>query len=321
MDKYTLFYKQQLTGAQLAAGPPYDVFLSAYTKADRVRHVYDSVSARKKIWMVFPHFEFDIAELPPEERCIHLAREEHEFVHELLLHLPENLSALKFCIDVTGFIRPHLMFLVKWLSEKGVKRFDTIYAEPRQYREREQTEFSLEIIDEVRQVAGFEGDHIPDTSNDVLIIGVGYQDHLISQVAQNKAKAHKLQMFGYPPLRADMYQENVLKVHLASESLGAGRVNDVDCSLFAPAADPFVTASALSEKVKDMHRRKPITNLYLCPLATKAQVLGFTLYFLTECTTKSASIIFPFEAQYHKSTSVHVERIWRYTIELPNQSG
>jgi hypothetical protein len=317
MDKYSIFYRQQVSEDDLKQSS-YELFISAFTLAQRTRHVYNIVPAASKLWVIFPHFGFDRIERPPEKSCEVQSIDEQDFVNDLLEYLPSDLSSIRICVDVTGFIRPHLMFLVKWLAQQGVRQFDAIYAEPQRYVSRESTEFSSEVIEEVRQVAGFEGDHTPDTSNDFLFIGVGYQDHLISQVAQNKARARKIQLFGFPPLRADMYQENVLKVHGARESLDNGRVNDHFCSIFAPAADPFYTASALSQKVKDIEKAKPITNLYLCPLATKAQVLGFAIFYLTECIGRSASIIFPFESQYSKSTSVSNERVWKYTIELPN---
>ncbi len=57
-----------------------------------------------------------------------------------------------------------------------------------------------------------------DISNDMLIVGSGYEDHLIKHVAEDKAKARKLQLIGFPSLRADMYQENVIRVQRAEES-------------------------------------------------------------------------------------------------------
>ena len=43
---------------------------------------------------------------------------------------------------------------------------------------------------------------------------------------------------GLPSLRADMYQQNVLRAELASEQVGAG-LDGVE-TRFAPANDPFV---------------------------------------------------------------------------------
>ena len=52
------------------------------------------------------------------------------------------------------------------------------------------------------------------------------------------------------------------------------------------------------------------------PLGTKIQALGFCLYFMTECTDKAASIIFPFCATYTQKTSEGLSRIWWYTLEF-----
>ena len=52
--------------------------------------------------------------------------------------------------------------------------------------------------------------------------------------------------------------------------------------MFRPANDPFATANVLQERVKAEESRGGVTNLYLAPLGTKPQTLGFALYFATE---------------------------------------
>lgn len=183
------------------------------------------------------------------------------------------------------------------------------------YSKREQTRFSDEAVVEVRQVAGFEGTHVPDTSNDYLIIGAGYDYALIAQVAENKELSKKIQIFGLPSLRADMYQENVLRAFLAEEAIGRNTADPAN-SYFAPANDPFATAQTLREIVARIGARRPITNLYLSPLATKPQVLGFAIYFLGDCRNTPTSVIFPFCEAYDQETSSGVSRIWRYTVEF-----
>ena len=91
---------------------------------------------------------------------------------------------------------------------------------------------------EVRQVVGYEGQHVTDTSRDVLIIGAGYDDKLIAEVAEHKDQARKIQLFGLPSLRADMYQENVLRAHLAESAVGTP-IHDEASNFFAPANDPI----------------------------------------------------------------------------------
>ena len=108
-----------------------------------------------------------------------------------------------------------------------------------------------------------------------------------------------------------MYQENVLRVHRAKESLGDSE------RFFAPANDPFVTASVLSQIVTSMKERSPDSNFYLCPLATKAQTLGFALYYINECLNGPTSLLFPFSDTYSRETTKGCSRIWKYSVELP----
>lgn len=264
----------------------------------------------------FSEYCYSKADYPSEAIFYPHITDEAEFISSLWDSLPSNTRNLRICIDISGFIRPYLVFLVRWLFEMGVKKFDAIYAEPVQYQKRELTEFSDAVVTNVRQISGCEGNHVPDISKDILILGSGYEDTLIANVAENKAKATKLQLLGFPSLRADMYQENVLRVARVEDSLGLA-VDDSVRSFFAPANDPFLAAAALQDKVNDWKARKGITNLYLSPLSTKAHVLGFTLYYLSECLDSPASIIFPFEERYRPNTSRGIARIWKFGIELP----
>jgi len=204
---------------------------------------------------------------------------------------------------------------MKRLMEQGIRRFDALYSEPVAYADREETRFSDEVVEQVRQVAGFEGNHSTDVSRDVLIIGSGYDHELIARVAESKDQARKIQIFGLPSLRADMYQENVLRAHRAEEAVGG--LGESYGTYFAPANDPFVTASVLQQIVDELRAHNNLGNLYLSPLATKPQVLGFSLYYLTECRNAAASMIFPYSPSYNRETSKGVARIWKYTVELP----
>ena len=84
---------------------------------------------------------------------------------------------------------------------------------------------------------------------------------------------------------------------------------------FAPASNPFVTASVLQAAVEDEAQRRQTSNLYLSPLATKPQALAFALYYLTELRGTASSIILPFPSGYPRSTSTGVAKIWKYTVE------
>ena len=318
MNDYTIFYKRELPiHSAWDSHQRWDILISAYVPNVRVTKVFAKAAATHKYWLMFPEYNYTIGDYPSGDVFHGSFDGEATFISDFWTTLPENAPNLRICVDISGFIRPYLIFLVRWLYERGVKRFDAIYSEPEQYHKRELTEFSGDVVKEVRQVAGCEGTHVPDISGDVLIIGTGYEDNLIAHVAENKAKAKKLQLIGFPSLRADMYQENVLRVRRAEESLG-GPVDDEFHTFFTPANDPFVTASVLQKIVKRRNLKKRITNLYLCPLSTKAHVLGFTLFYLTECLNDATSIIFPFEEVYSQKTSRGLARIWKYTVELPH---
>jgi hypothetical protein len=316
MIDYTVLYKGELpVDDDWPADVHWDIFISAYTAAERVQRVYEKARARSKHWLVFPEDGLVEGQYPPDS-FTSISRNEGDYV-QAFWHSAISYAAGKTVgIDITGFIRPYLIFLVRWLAEQGVRRFDALYSEPVIYSKREQTRFSDETVVEVRQIAGFEGTHSPDTSNDYLIIGAGYDHQLIAEVAENKEFSRKIQIFGLPSLRADMYQENVLRAYRAEEAVGR-HTADESSSYFAPANDPFVTASTLREIVGRITARKPITNLYLSPLATKPQVLGFAVYYLTEQRNSSTSLIFPFCESYDQATGTGVSRIWKYTVELP----
>jgi hypothetical protein len=178
------------------------------------------------------------------------------------------------------------------------------------YEKADSTKFSGGGIREVRQVAGFEGNHSIETENDLLIVGCGYDHTLIKKVAEDKKKARKVQLFPFPSLRPHMYQESRLRTNQAADAFG----NNMEDATFAPAHDPFATAAVLSN-IRSRLWKTP-ENLYLSPLATKPQVAGFALFYVTECLGTATSMIFPFTTEYSKKTSDGVSQIWRYRFEF-----
>lgn len=316
MIDYTLFYKDELN----LLSPfdfGWDIFVSAYVPTERTLAVFDRTVAKQKAWVLMPEYAYAISERPagPIFEIDAPIASENEFIEQLWEHLGSDLSGRSLCVDITGFVRPYLMYLVRFLYEHGVASFDAVYAEPSQYSGREQTTFSGEVVSDVRQIYGFEGLHVPDTSNDVLVIGCGYEDGMIGHAADNKAKAKKYQLIGFPSLRADMYQENLIQVNRAEEFLD-GKGGSQDFTIFAPANDPFVVATEISRLVGSLKAKGRLSNLYLCPLSTKAHVLGFAIFYVTECIGQPVSAIFPYSDMYSKSTSRGVGRVWKYTIEF-----
>jgi len=80
-------------------------------------------------------------------------------------------------------------------------------------------------------------------------------------------------------------------------------------------------AGVLQDTVREEETRHEVTNLYLCPLATKPQALGFALYYVFERRGTATSVIFPFAESYSRETTTGLSRVWKYTVELPPQLG
>jgi hypothetical protein len=134
-------------------------------------------------------------------------------------------------------------------------------------------------------------------------------------IAKEKKEAKKIQVLGFPSLQADMFQQNILKSCKAEEDAFSGEFDmDSENIILSPANDPFVTANLLSEYLK---KNTLFTNLYLCPLSTRAQTLGMALFYVVECLDLPASIIFPFCKGYSRETSKGLSKIWVYTVEIP----
>lgn len=317
MIDYTIFYKNALrpTG-DWSELPKWDVFISAFDSTERVRAVYDKVSAQQKHWLVMPDHGYSEDEWPDGDVFAPEVTSEADFVLAYVRDSGVEASSSELCIDITGFVRPYMMFLLKWLMEEGVKKVDLLYSEPDRYVRKEETRFSDENVLEVRQVRGFEGSHTNDVSNDLLVIGVGYDHELLSHVAESKARARKIELLGLPSLRPDMYQESVLRATKAAEAVGGATPLGTK-PFYAPAYDPFVTASVLQHIEREESAAAPLTNLYLCSMGTKPQSLGFTLYYLTECQGKAVSMLYPICRRCPRETSIGISRVWKYTVEFP----
>lgn len=312
MIDYTICSRERIGLTKIGeVSGTWDTFISAYNRSARVREVFRRVRARRKLWLVQAEYGFD-REAVPRGAFVAETRNEAEFWRQFREFAGDDWSRGSVCVDITGFMRPQLVFLVMWLL--GVKRqsFVALYSDPTHYAKKEETVFSKGPVVEVRQVSGCEGCHYPDGSADCLVVGMGYDDELVRRVAEWKEDAKKIPMYGLPSLAADMYQESVLRTFRASEALG--QTGEERC--FAPANDPFATAEVLQRRVQqEQFGRRAMTNLYLAPLGTKPQTLGFALFFATERRRTASSIIFPFTEGYEKETSKGLARTWVYDVE------
>jgi len=318
---YSFYYKKELPIDSDWKGLTTEgLFISAYNSSDRVKIVFDKIKSDEKHWLIFPEYKYHIDELPKENFFICPQEgNEGEQIVSFFDSINKELADIPITIDITGFMRPQLAFLLKFLHMNKVLKIDLLYSEPTQYSNKEKTSFSDGNVHEVRQVAGFEGVHSRDTSNDLLIIGSGYDHNLIKSICNQKEHAKIKQLIGFPSLRPDMYQENLIKAALASD----GIVPDALAKpLFAPANDPFIAAEVLSNTIEYLDKKnalkpsKGYSNLYLCPLSTKPHTVGFILFFLKELQDKPVSLIYPFFNRYEQKTSHGINRVWLYTVEF-----
>jgi hypothetical protein len=318
MTDFSIFYKEALSVDMLwTTQHKWDLFISFYNSSPRVKRVFQRIRAARKLWVVHEEYGYRRNEYPHGEVfATPKLTDEAEFITKLFEQIGDCASYNRICLDITGSMRPHLMVLLLYLSNLGIKSFDVLYTEPVRYRQKERTVFADESNLEVRHIAGFEGVHNATSGDDLLVIGTGYDHALMAQVSENKERAKKVQIFGFPSLVADMYQENVLRVHRASESIGTSPWEDPDNCYFAPANDPFITANVVREIVSKKRESERIENVYLCPTGTKVQVLGFALYYISECKGTATSMIFPFSKAYSQETTTGLTRIWKYTVEF-----
>ena len=315
MEDYSIYFRRAIDVNQISIQTPqFDVFISAYNSNDRVTKVFDEISAQKKIWLLHPEYCYSPLEEPTGFPIVRpLASDEISQVSALLTQVGD-VSNIELCIDITGFMRHVLAFLIAKLANMGLKSFTTLYSEPDSYAKREDTTFSTTTSGLVRPVRGMAGKN-SSSSQDYLIIAVGYDHKLISEVANHKDDTHVYPLFAFPSLSADMYQQSAAKAFESGEV--ALRGDWVSNRRFAPANDPFSTAAVVAEVVRGIDKRGAPGNIYLAPLSTKAQALGLALYWQLEGRLRGGvTVLLPECIQYSRETSRGLKRLWLYTIEL-----
>lgn len=290
-----------------------DIFISAYNDSDRVKIPFQNIVAKNKFWFSLNEYGYDPCEIPGTGQACCCKNYDEDCIEELFDKIdPQLLKTGSVCIDITGFMRPHILYMMIYLLSKQISNFFMIYTEPKHYYKKADTEFSMSDVAAVRPVMGFSGVYDVNMSNDVLVVGVGYDHDLIARVIECQTSSRVLQLLSLPSLSADMYQESLLRLSRVSNA----QKIPPDRTYFSSANDPFVTAQVLSEIYHNETKHKRISNFYLCPLATKPQTLGFGLFFLKELQDSNASIIFPFAAKYNRETGKGLGRSWLYEIVL-----
>ena len=311
--EYSLYYRSELKIQDNWQN--WDLFLSAYNLSHRITEVYNHVEASQKLMLIFPEYSFVESEILTESDFYYIPiGTELDQLNFLIstLNLDQYKEA-KICVDITGFMRPSLLLLLRYFKVKGYKKVDFLYSEPNTYAQREKTEFTCSSVSETRQVIGYSGVSQSIDGRDLLIIASGYDSKLIGKVAQNIENAEIVHMFGFPSLQPDMYQENILQTIASGDSFNSNSIND---SIFAPASDPFETASIIKEYIISNNFLETYKHIYISPLSTMAQTLGIGLMYLNEFTDLPVSIIYPFTDKYAKWTSIGIGKIWSYTVEF-----
>jgi len=296
----------------------WDLFISAYNDSDRVKAAFGSISALNKQWWIIPEYGYAASEVSHLSNAVMLTGNEREVIQQgLAASTFDQEKEQAICIDITGLMRPHILYLMAYFKSIGICRFDFMYTEPEQYLRKSETRFSIGEDVNVETVSGYIGAHETTQSDevDILLLGVGYDHHLMAHVSRVKESARPIQLHSFPSLSADMYHESILRL----DRVWSERTNrSTDEVFFTSANDPFVTAASAADAISSVRKNKKISNIYLSPLATKAQAVGFGLFYLRDLVGKPASIIYPNCSQYSRETSTGVGRSWIYPIDLSN---
>ena len=301
----------------LWAAGPWDLLLSAYEDTQRVQIPFERIPAKRKQWFVQKEYDIPLDQYPDD--AVMLDTEYNSPGIEFVRDRIQKHRGMRLCIDSTGFIRPHLLVLLRAVKEAGIQAFDVLYSDPVRYIRDEHTEFTLGPVVAIRQVPGYEGVHNLSTGgSDILVIGAGYDVEQITRTCDERLYRRKYVLTGLPSLQPHMYQESVLQIEKAAHWIGELSNRH---RLYASANQPFGVAQVLHDLIHSERRDavlqgEPEPNFYLCPIGPKPHALGFALYYLRELQDESTSILYPFVNKYPRRTSEGILRTWQYVIEL-----
>lgn len=295
---------------ELSALPEYDCLISSFIDIDRVKCPAAKIPCKRQIWVCD---ESPVPAYLEGKEIFRITKDTDGGISASVI----KAGAKRLCLDITGFVVPQFLLLLRYLYSSGITQMDVIYTEPNQYKENENTQFS-ERFAKVEQVVGYSGTYTSEMENDLLVIAAGYDHSRIIDVANYKKSAKKVLLFGFPSSSPGMFQENIIRAYQAEAAVGSDCFKDMDMNIFAPANDPFSTAQAMKEYIDRESKRRNFSNVYLAPLSSKPQALGFALYYIWENgLEKPMSIIYPFCERYIGDTATGIARVWRYEVELP----
>ena len=307
---YTLLRRQTISEAALPnAG--FEIMVTAFDGSDRGRIVLGAAAAAETLCVLLPQYAFseeEVSALSGEFTAVTMlpvSSDDEADMASMLVSRP-NMASARVCVDLSGMPRTHLIHLTQRLLAINPNGLDVVYVEPSHYVHEDETVFAEGEVD-VRPVRGFEGVH-PPTRDEVLVIGTGFEVDLMNLVARAHPGAQKLQLFGLPSLQPEMYQQNLLQTMLATDAVEGSGVTD---RYYAPAYCPYETAAQLSQALRADQRKR--NNIYLAPLGTKVQALGFALYYLHECSGP-ASLLGVASTRLRRKAAIGANRIWHYEV-------
>lgn len=312
---YSIFFRRPVSTDRITQELPcFDIFVSAFNSSYRVSKVFTEIRAHKKIWLIHPEYEYDPIEEPfgALKACPSKPNEITQV--DALLATMGDLTEKTICIDITGFMLHVLVFLVAKFAALGIKEVTALYSEPMFYLNQEHTIFNTTTSGTPRPIKGMGGSNF-SKGQDYLIVAVGYDDKLISEITNHKDNPTIYPVFAFPSLSPDMYQQSAVR---ASESGDVALGNDwITNRRFAPANDPFSTAGIVRDIVSEIDHKDSNANIYLSPLSTKAQALGFALYWQLQGKNRGAvTMLLPECKKYSQETSSGMKRLWTYSVEL-----
>jgi hypothetical protein len=121
--EYNIFSKTELFDPGAWAEHAWDVFASAFNSSDRVQIVFDRANAKRKYWLIHSEYAYQEHELP-DGVSFRISSDEAQsmmaFVRAVEKDVGRNIDQISFCIDLTGFMRPHLLFLALYLHVRNV---------------------------------------------------------------------------------------------------------------------------------------------------------------------------------------------------------
>lgn len=289
----------------------YDIFISAFDGCHRTLETYGKIISKMKYWLLFPQYSFPNTMQLPQNALFSEEVTENGYINAVVDQMA-NLNGSRICIDSTGFIIPHLMFLMMLLKRKGVKEYHILYSSPIKYSKDESTVFSIGA-NQTRPIIGYSSSPKNVNGDDVLILLAGFNDTLLTNVARDKSKSkYKYLFVGFPPLQADMYQQSILQLNKSKETIG--KTNVYYCK--APAYDPFISASKIQKEIDRLGvgNRQDIGFIHIAPLSTKPMAIAAALVYMKN-PDLPIDVVYPTSDSYMCDHSEGISRTWRYIIE------